>query len=560
MYTAHFGLTEPPFAITPDPRYLYMSPRHREAMAHLLYGVNEPGGFVTLTGEVGTGKTTLCRSLLDQLQSPVDVALILNPCMTSTELLAAICDEFRVPYARDGVTLKVLVDALHRFLLDTNGRGRRAVLIIDEAQALAPDVLEQIRLLTNLETSKEKLLQVILIGQPELADLLDRPELRQVSQRVTARYHLLPFSDRETYAYVRHRLAVAGARDPIFTSGALRRVHQLAKGVPRVINIICDRALLGAYAADRKQVDAVTVVRAAREVRGGRLPSLRRRLWIPVAAAAGLAAVVAWWSVLGPAASTAIGRGVRLLVGAVASTEAPPPAGAAPAATVTSPAPPAVSPTPGGEARERIVSLAELVQDASLPLDRGAALTRLYARWGLDVAGVGPDFDCRTEAVDGVFCHVDSGTWAKLRRLDVPAVLELIVPPATRRYVTVVAVTTVTATLDVGGRALVVPIVDIDLLWDGGFTVLWRRPPVSAAIIWPGMRGPDVAWLGRRLAELDGRPVPAGAVYDDALIERVRAFQLRRGLFPDGIAGQETLFHLSVDREQADRPRLSASR
>jgi general secretion pathway protein A len=560
MYTTHFGLTEPPFAITPDPRYLYMSPRHREAMAHLRYGVTEPGGFVLLTGEVGTGKTTLCRSLLEQIEHPVDVALVLNPCLTSTELLAAICDEFHVAYAPGTASLKTLVDALHRYLLDTNAVGRRAVLIVDEAQHLAPDVLEQVRLLTNLETSKEKLLQVILIGQPELADLLDRQELRQVAQRVTARYHLLPFSDRDTHAYVRHRLSVAGARDAIFTPAALRRVHELSKGVPRLINIVCDRALLGAYASDRTQVDAVTVVRAAREVRGDRLRPLRRRAWVPATAAAGLIAVTAWWSLLGPTLSGAVQRGARLLAGAVSSTEAPPPAGAAPAATqavTTPPAPTVAVPAAGGEPA-RIFSLAEIIQDGSLALDRAAALTRLYARWGLDVAGVRPDFDCQTEAIDGVFCHVDTGTWAKLRRLDVPAVIELLVPPATRRYVTVVAVTTVTATLDIAGRDVVVPIVDIDLLWDGGFTMLWRRPPVSAAVVWPGMRGADVAWLQRRLAELDGQPAPAAPVFDKALIERVKAFQTSRGLFPDGIVGQETLFHLSADRDRPDRPRLSA--
>ena len=555
MYTAHFGLTEPPFAITPDPRYLYMSPRHREAMAHLLYGVTEPGGFVTLTGEVGTGKTTLCRSLLEQLESPVDVALVLNPCLTGLELLATICDEFHVAYPNDGTSLKLLVDALHRYLLDTNSRGRHAVLIIDEAQHLAPQVLEQIRLLTNLETSKEKLLQVILIGQPELAGLLERPELRQVAQRVTARYHLLPFSERETHAYIRHRLKVAGARDAVFTPGALRRVHRLSTGVPRLINVICDRALLGAYANDRPHVDSVTVVRAAREVRGrrGRLRPVRRGVWISAAGAGGMAIMAATWILLVPAGFTGILRGAPVVVGALSPAAAP---GPAPPMKATSPA--TVPPADGSVAPERIVSLGDLVQDQTLSMDRGTALARLYARWGLDVAGVRPDFDCEREAVSGVRCHIGSGTWAKLRRLDVPAMIELIAPPAHKRYVPVVSVTTVTATLDIGGRTFVVPIVDIDLLWDGAFTVLWRQPPVSAAI-WPGMRGGDVAWLHRRLVELDGKPLlPAGDTYDDALVERVQAFQQRRGLIPDGIVGQETLLHLSADPEGSDRPRLSA--
>jgi general secretion pathway protein A len=557
VYTAHFGLTEPPFAITPDPRYLYMSQRHREAMAHLRYGVTEPGGFVTLTGEVGTGKTTLCRSLIEQLESPVDIALVLNPRLTSLELLATICDEFRVSYPKDTTSLKLLVDALHRFLLDTNARGRRTVLIVDEAQHLTPEVLEQIRLLTNLETSKEKLLQVILIGQPELIDLLERPELRQVAQRVTARYHLLPFSERETLRYIRHRLKVAGATEMVFAPGALRRVHKLAGGVPRLINVICDRALLGAYANDRAQVDTATVVRAAREVRGrrGSVIPLRRGAWITAAIAGGMAVMAATWVLLVPAGFTGILRTAPVIVGAVVPPAAPP----APAPEIK---PPAATVPPGAvsEPPERIVALGDLVQDPSLPLDRGTALARLYARWGLDVAGVRPDFDCEREAVSGFRCHVGSGTWAKLRRLDVPAMIELIAPPARRRYITVVGVTTVTATLDVGGRTFVVPVVDIDLLWDGGFTVLWRQPPVSGAMLWPGMRSGDVAWLRRRLAELDGQPgLAAGDTYDDALVERVKTFQQRRGLIPDGIVGQETLLHLSADPDGLDRPRLSAT-
>src|SRR5512143_3507235 len=206
VYTGHFGLTEAPFSITPDPRYLYMSDRHREGLAHLLYGIGEGGGFVQLTGEVGTGKTTLCRCLLEQLPPEVDVALILNPKLTDVELLAAVCDELRIEYPSGTTSRKLLIDRLYQHLLDAHERGRRTVLIIDEAQDLAPDVLEQVRVLTNLETSTRKLLQIILIGQPELIRLLDQDDLRQVAQRVIARYHLLPFSERDTSAYIRRRL------------------------------------------------------------------------------------------------------------------------------------------------------------------------------------------------------------------------------------------------------------------------------------------------------------------------------------------------------------------
>src|SRR5262245_57432679 len=245
MYLAHFRLREAPFSITPDPRFLYMSARHREALAHLVYGVGEHGGFVQLTGEVGTGKTSVCRCLLEQLPDRVDVALVLNPRVSPVELLALVCDELRVPYPAGTKSQKELVDRLHHHLLEAHARGRRTVLIIDEAQTLSPDVLEEVRLLTNLETTTEKLLQVILIGQPELAALLEQPKLRPLAQRVTARYHLEPLSRPETNAYVRHRLSVAGRSTPVFTPWGLRRLHRETYGIPRLINAIADRALLG---------------------------------------------------------------------------------------------------------------------------------------------------------------------------------------------------------------------------------------------------------------------------------------------------------------------------
>src|SRR5213083_91076 len=228
MYATHFGLTERPFSLAPDPRYLYLSDAHREALAHLLYGVGGGGSVVQLTGEVGTGKTTVCRALLEQVPPDVDVAMIFNPRLTSVELLAVVCDELRVAYPAGTTSLKVLVDALSQALLEAHGRGRRTVLIIDEAQNLSAEVLEEVRLLTNLETTREKLLQVILIGQPELAEILARPDLRQLAQRVTARYHLRPFTEEETRAYVQHRMEVAGQRQPIFETGAVRVAHRRA--------------------------------------------------------------------------------------------------------------------------------------------------------------------------------------------------------------------------------------------------------------------------------------------------------------------------------------------
>src|SRR5580698_214785 len=289
MYLSFFGLNEKPFAITPDPRYLYLSERHAEALAHLLYGVTEAGGFVQLTGEVDTGKTTIVRSLLPQTPRNAEIALILNPRMTAPEFLLTICEELGIG-VQDSATnsLKDLVDILSQYLLRAHGGGKRVVLVVDEAQNLAPEVLEQVRLLTNLETNTQKLLQIILIGQPELRELLDRNELRQLAQRITGRYHLNPLSREETTAYVRHRLRVAGAISDIFTPAALREAHRLSRGVPRLINVLCDRALLGAYTQDRHQVGASFVRRGAMEVFGRQLWPW----WLPWSIGAATAVVV----------------------------------------------------------------------------------------------------------------------------------------------------------------------------------------------------------------------------------------------------------------------------
>jgi general secretion pathway protein A len=556
MYLSHFGFAEWPFSNTPDPRFVYLSPRHEEALAHLLYGVRERGGFVQLTGEVGTGKTTTCRYLLSQLPDGVDVALIVNPMLTPEELLATLCDELTVAYPEGPRTRKTFVDALYHHLLAAHARGRRTVLIVDEAQNLSVDALEQLRLLTNLETATEKLLQIILIGQPELTTLLDRRELRQVAQRVTARYHLQPFVERDTRAYVARRLLVAGQNLRLFEPAALHAVHRASRGVPRLINVICDRALLGAFAQGARVVTARTVRRAAREVAGEGMTRLRRWLrgagavaavaFLPSVAVGG--AMAGWWRL----PSIEDWRGTPF---AARRASGPPPA----LASLAPAADPAASASVAtvGDLGAPPSALLETLLAARPAADQPSAIARVLARWGVTVApGEEP---CRAAVRGGLECHDGRGTWTVVRRLGVPVAIKLVTADGQRHYVAVTSLDGEAVTLQVGDRAAVVPAAAVDRLWDGVFSVVWRPLPGVARVLSPGMQGPGVAWLRRALNEGDVVLRERGpAVYDEALTAKVVGFQRREGLEADGIAGIETLVRIST-RLDPRAPRLVAA-
>ncbi|HEO69946.1 MAG TPA: AAA family ATPase, partial [Candidatus Hydrogenedentes bacterium] len=283
MYEHFFGLKERPFNLTPDPRFLYLSEKHKEAFAHLKYAIDNRTGFVMVTGEVGTGKTTICRSLLNQLDADTELAFVFNPMLSPKELLAAINADFGLPSRGD--TIKELIDELNAYLLERNALGKNCVLVIDEAQNLKPEVLEQVRLLSNLETETQKLLQIVLIGQPELIENLHLPELRQLNQRITARYHLMPLNFRETREYIAYRLRVAGGRGKVrFTRAAIGRIQRFSGGTPRMINAVCDRALLVAYARGTQRMSPRIVRQAAKEIRGHRVRKTRHPKRAPVAA------------------------------------------------------------------------------------------------------------------------------------------------------------------------------------------------------------------------------------------------------------------------------------
>ena len=268
MYTSYFGLEEKPFSIAPNPDYLFMSDRHREALNHLTYGLGDTGGFVLLTGEVGTGKTTISRRLMENLPENTQAAFILNPTLSSQELLATLCDELKIRYRKTGATLKTLTDKIQQKLLKNHNENINTLLIIDEAQHLQPEVLEQLRLLTNLETNTKKLLQVILIGQPELQQLLQRRDLRQLAQRITARYHLLPLNKQEVEQYLKHRLSVAKCFRNIFDKSAVNAIHKTCKGIPRLMNLLAERSLMNAYNSNNAVVNKKIVLQAAHDALG----------------------------------------------------------------------------------------------------------------------------------------------------------------------------------------------------------------------------------------------------------------------------------------------------
>lgn len=541
MYLSFFGLNEKPFAITPDPRYLYLSERHAEALAHLLYGINESGGFVQLTGEVGTGKTTIVRSLLAQAPKDAEIALILNPKLTATEFLLTICEELGIAVGGESSrSLKDLVDTLSRRLLEAHAGGRRVVLVVDEAQNLLPEVLEQVRLLTNIETNTQKLLQIILIGQPELRELLARNELRQLAQRITGRYHLDPLAREETTAYVRHRLRVAGATTDILSSWALREVFRLSRGVPRVINVLCDRALLGAYSLDRHRVTGALVRRAAAEVFGRGFAAY----WLPWAAAAAVTALLAvvgasLWA-LGPwPLGTHSATGGARAPGAAAVTLA----AAAPAASATPPAP----------------TLAQLLGANAAQTDTDGAFAKLFDLWGVKYQADGTD-PCTQATRLHLECLVARGSFGQLRLYNHPAILMLSDPAGSSHQVVLTGLDDQHARLDLGGPHAV-GLGELSHFWLGDFVMLWRPAASPVKPLSAGMRGADVRWLRQslqRLAHLDSS-APASDVFDAELTGLVRDFQRQHQLSVDGIAGRETQIALAAAVAGPGVPLLSAA-
>lgn len=554
MYTKFFRLAQAPFSISPDPRYLFMSERHREALAHLLYGVDAGGGIVVLSGDIGTGKTTICRCFLEQVPANCNVAYIFNPKLTVTELLQSICEEFHVSLDKPDAGVKDYIDVLNRFLLAAHADGRNNVLVIDEAQNLSADVLEQLRLLTNLETNERKLLQIILIGQPELRAMLVRPDLEQLAQRVIAHYHLTALSEDETASYIQHRMATAGLTTASpFQQPLMKQIHRLSAGIPRRINLLCDRALLGAYAKGSHTLDSGIIEEAAAELfihqRAGRSGSIRR-----------------WPAV------TALAAGILLLASALILNEGAwlrtvhakwtSPQQAMPVAEVSHRVPgnesaleTAPSAANGKPAAGRTV-LSERNGNAYAGLRSEAeAIGQLGAYWGIALPADNP---CGAARAKNIHCHRSNGGIAELRQLDRPAMLKLYDQANRPFYAMLTGLSDRSVSLQAGDARQDLSLLSLARYFRGEFVTLWRAPAGFENTVETGDRGPAADWFSAELAKLNGIAAPApDQPFTQKTLRQVRHFQQAHGLFVDGVIGPVTAMHINR-AAGVEEPRLGA--
>ncbi|WP_282109508.1 ExeA family protein [Shewanella algicola] len=550
MYKAFYGLNDNPFSIAPNPHYMFLSDRHREALAHLTYGLGETGGFVLLTGEVGTGKTTVSRCLLQQIPENTDTAFILNPSLTELELLATLCDELEISYG-ENPTLKQLTDLISMYLLNNHKNGRNTVLIIDEAQHLRSEVLEQLRLLTNLETNTKKLLQVILIGQPELQQLLKRQDLRQLAQRITARYHLLPLNKEEIALYVLHRLQVAGRHEPLFTRKAIAALHKHSGGIPRLTNLLCERALMAGYGQGKVPIDHKMVNQAAIEVLGDIDESNEKR-WPFVAAAALVLAFGLSFYLFNRtdidenlSAATALPQAQQSVDEPITTSIAN-----QPLSQMQQPQAPVQS-TPAVNAEQQILRQAMLQSNS---IDN--AFAGLFGLWDKQpIIGLSA---CQAAQQQNLACYQQQGNWNSIMRLNYPAVVYLQDAQANVFYGVIVERQVDQILLQLGEQQFWVNKDWFDRHFSGTFEILWQPDSILPREIGQASSVAEVQWLENSLAIVSQRRARLLTQFDNELEQQLMQFQRQHGLKPDGIAGNQTLIQLNLYLSQQG-PRLSAS-
>lgn len=565
MYLEHFGLNRKPFSTTPDPRFLYLSTKHREGLAHLLFGTRADSSFVLLTGEIGTGKTTLCRTLLANPPEHLHVALILNSLQTPTELLASICDEFGIPYRSVTQSRKVLIDRINVFLLQKHSSGQRCILIIDEAQNLGTETLEQVRLLTNLETGDHKLLKIMLIGQPELKLLLERPELKQLNQRITARYHLLPLSEKETTSYLGHRITKAGGKTDIFSTTAAKKIHKLADGVPRVINLIAERALLGAYALNRHKIDKKLVARAAAEVlskSGHRFkPTLANVFMVTSFFLAVLAILLAGLNIyLQKEQSEPVSSKQSVTTENLVQEKSAKPE------TILS----VHKQANAAELNANInnTSQAEKPETADLnsllnqQKNQPDAINSLFALWGIPPHSLNGNTACEKAAGVKLGCIYQKGSFAELTDYNRPAVLELTDQRNNRHQILLSAIMGKNAEIIIDGEKQNISVNNLLYSWDGDFLLFWRLPPDGKEIVRAESNDESIVWLHKHLDVLlgDSSEQPLPHYFSKQLQQKLIEFQRMAGLNTDGIAGPQTLIKLATLLAEADTPTLLSSK
>ncbi|QOL26909.1 AAA family ATPase [Thalassotalea sp. LPB0316] len=512
MYTQYFGFKEIPFSIAPNPHFLYMSERHKEALAHLSYGLGETGGFVLLTGEVGTGKTTVSRCLLEQLGEDTQVAFILNPALSAFELLATICDELKIRYRKTGATLKTLTDKISQKLLKNHENQINTILIIDEAQHLQAEVLEQLRLLTNLETHTKKLMQVILIGQPELQQLLQRQDLRQLAQRITARYHLLPLTKAEVGHYIEHRLAVVGCQQKLFTDSAISSIHRLSNGIPRLINLLCDRALLGAYAQGKQLVDKKMVNIAAREALGAERQ------------------VKPWWQ---HNAFRIIIFVMVLIAMVVIGAQLGQQAIENPVVTNS---------TQQGQGTAQTVTV-----DSNSNRDLSKAAIKLFAAWRviLDENITEP---CQVSQTYLLACHWFKGNVTALKRMGYPAVMQFVDQQGRVFYGNLIGVQSDQLLIEFAKGKQAVTNSWLAQNWQGGALIFWQAPSLNGEFVEQIDASSDlmlIQWLEDNLAIKQQRPKRMIESFDQLLVNQLQQFQQSQGIVVSSFANVQTVMYLA---------------